>query len=105
MHKMAKAPPKPYQKNIKINLNRLPPDFFPNRKQKRIKSHTERILLPHQNEFILCHKTLDLQRSRRVSSITKEHRSPLPFAKRESTCSIRKPDTHRAATETKEEEF
>jgi hypothetical protein len=48
MLRQKSGPVKPQkQKSIKLNLNRLPPDFFPIQRIRRLQSHSERA--PSQN--------------------------------------------------------
>jgi hypothetical protein len=92
----------PRQKSIKLNLGRLPPDFFAHR-VRRLQSHSERS--PH-NEFLPAHHTLDLRSEGQVSSRPKEPRRVNPFSvKRESVCSSRQAGPRHHGTEPREDYF
>lgn len=94
-----------HQKNIKLNLNRLPANFFPRQPTKRQQSHSHR--QPVHNQFLQYHNTLELRSERKVSSQTKEPRRINPFSvKRESLCSSRRVETQRQqVSEPREDEF
>jgi hypothetical protein len=49
LQKTARGSIKNQQTNIKINVNKLPPDFFPHKRPIRLKSHTQKLPLPHEN--------------------------------------------------------
>lgn len=38
---------KPQNNNIKLNLNKLPHDFFKNKLTKKVNSHSERLVTPY----------------------------------------------------------
>lgn len=48
MQKNSKKPQKIVQ-NIRLNLNKLPPGFFPEKKQKKTNSYSQRLPTANQN--------------------------------------------------------
>ena len=95
--------------NIKLNLNKLPKDFFPQPIPRKTNSLSQRISsnrVNHVNQFLAYNKTVQLRRDRKPSSFVRGNSKILQnMQKRQLTATDKKRPEKRRFTEGVEEEI